>query len=732
MNRIFHIILFLLVAASIMGQHQISGIVINVANGERISFANIFVLKLNTGTACNENGEFIINLPSGTHNINISAVGFESETLLANSNNQSKSMVIKLKPETIKLSDDVIVYGANQSTKIEGWLNSTDDIMQKSEGVSLQRRANFALEPSIRGMSAGQIGVVVDGMKIFSACIDRMDPVTAYVEVENLKRMEVSKGSFDMTQAASVGGTINMITQKADFSHPLTIQAEMGYESVSKLKRLRSEINISNTKWAARGTFSIKNSSDYYAGKNRKIENSGYRKNNYTFNFTNKFNNRHSLEFAFIGDNAYNIGYPVLLMDATKALSQIYRLEHKWNNPFANLNYINSKIYYNRIDHWMDDYNRDVTQRPIMTNMYMPMFGNTKTVGAMFEFLVIENSHSFKMILDFYRVAAFADMTMISVFDDVSDMYLINIGDAVLNNSSATLDYNWVPINRLRFRANLRYDYSKRNIHNEDARRLLEGFWKSNEIEQTYNIFSFSGALEYELEKGVALQLALAQSERLPTHIENYGFYLYNYTDDYFYTGNPTLKPELSRQIEFSTLLSSESYYLKFNTYYNNINNYISGLLQSDEFKIFTNISSAYITGAEISGSINLMPKLQFSANAAYAYGYNREYNESLPMIPPLEGSIGLQFIEEIFRLSVESRFASKQTRIANTTTTEDRTAAFIVFNFRGQINLWNYFELKFGVENITDKFYNEHLAINNLPSRGRNFYAGLSFLFNQ
>ncbi|MCF6268262.1 MAG: TonB-dependent receptor [Melioribacteraceae bacterium] len=731
MNRIFHIIAFFLVAASIMGQHQISGIVINIANGERISFANIFVLKLSTGTACNENGEFTIKLPSGTHNIKISAVGYESEILLVNANNQSKNIVIKLKHETIKLSDDVVVYGVNKTTKIEGWLNSTDDIMQKPEGVSLQRRANFALEPSIRGMSAGQIGVVVDGMKIFSACIDRMDPVTAYIEVENLKKMEISKGSFDMTQSASVGGTINMITKKADFSHPLAIQAEMGYESVSKLKRLRSEINISNTKWAARGTFSIKNSSDYYAGKNTKIENSGYRKNNYTFNFTNKFNNNHSFEFAFIGDNAYNIGYPVLLMDATKALSQIYRLEHKWNNPFANLNYINSKIYYNRIDHWMDDYNRDVTQRPVMTNMYMPMFGNTKTVGAMVEFLVIENRHSFKMILDFYRVAAFADMTMISVFDDVSDMYLINIGDAVLNNSSATLDYNWVPTNKLRFRSNLRYDYSMRDIHNEDARRLLEGFWKSNEIEQTYNIFSFSGALEYELTKGIAFTLAIAQSERLPTHIENYGFYLYNYTDDYFYTGNPTLKPELSRQIEFSTLFSSESYYFKFNAYYNNINNYISGLLQSDEFKIFTNISSAYITGAEISGSISLMSKLKFSANAAYAYGYNREYNEPLPMIPPLEGRIGLQFIEEKFRFSVESRFASKQTKIANTTTTEDRTAAFIIFNFRGQINLWNYFELKFGVENITDKFYNEHLAINNLPSRGRNFYTGLSFLFD-
>jgi len=671
---IYIVIISFLTAASVTGQRQIKGRVADAANGESIPFANVSVLKENIGTACDENGMFTLSLPEGTHNIKISAVGYESETMLINGNARSESeLIIRLKRKTIELSEDVVIYASDESPKIEGWLNSTDDVMQKSDGISLQRRGNYALEPSIRGMSAGQIGVVVDGMKIFSACVDRMDPVTAYVEVENLRKMEVSKGSFDMTQTSGIGGTINMITQKANFSTPLTVHADMGYESVSKLQRFRSEVNFSNAKWAVRGTFSIKNSSDYYAGNNTKIENSGFKKNNYTFNFTNKFNNNHSLEFAFIGDNACDIGYPSLLMDATKALSQIYRLEHRWNVSSSALQYINTKIYYNRIDHWMDDYNRDVTQRPVMTNMYMPMFGKTRTAGAMIEALLLTSSHNFKAIIDLYKMSAFADMTMISVFDDVSDMYLVNIGDAELNNGAVTLDYNWIPTSKLRFRANLRYDVSFRDIHNEDARRLLEGYWNEKIEEKKYSAFSFSGALEYEAFKGITFQLALAQSERLPTHIENYGFYLYNYTDNYFYTGNPNLKTELSRQIELSTALSSNSYGLSFSVFYNNIENYISGLLQSEEFKVFTNISSAYITGGELSGNLDLTSELEFSAGLAYVYGYNREYDEPLPMIPPLEGNFALLYTSGGYSFSFGGRFAGEQNRIANATTSEDK-----------------------------------------------------------
>lgn len=718
---------------SLLAQSKVSGRIVNGIESNPVAFANIIIENSNYGTSCDENGYFKLFLRRGKYIFRITAVGFKTKTIPINlRESKDLELLITLEQSAIKLTKDVVVNGSDGIVKIDGWLNSTDDIMQMAEGVSMQRRANFAMEPSIRGLQAGQIGVVIDGMKVFSACVDRMDPITAYVEVENLKKMEVSKGSFDLTKASSVGGTINIVTQDANFNSPLFFEAEIAFETVSNLQRFRSELNYSNSIWAVRGSFSTKKSNDFYAGNHTLINNSGYAKNNYTFNISTNLSDKHNLEFAFIGDNAYDIGYPSLLMDATKAQSQIYRFEYKWHSPFGVLNYFISKIYFNRIDHWMDDYNRDVTLRPVMTNMYMPMFGKTRTYGAMLDFSYVKSVHSFNLVLDYYKLSAFADMTMISVFDSVSNMYLINIGDAVLNNIAATLDYNWIPSNRFRLKTNLRFDYSKRDLQNEDAKKLLEIYWSENNILQDYSTFSISAVLEYDLDETNTLQLSLAKSERPPTHIENYGFYLYNYTDNYFYTGNPLLKPEQSQQIEIAFKHSNSLFNINFNLFYNNIKNYINGLQQSKDFKIFSNISSIYLTGFEFLGNINLIKSLILNTSASYTYGQNREYNEPLSMIPPLEGNIWLQYLKPSYKFSIELRFAGKQRRIAHKTTSEDITKGFIIFNIRGQINFWNNVDLSFGIENIFDKLYNVHLSINNLPNSGRNFYAAINVHFGK
>ena len=69
------------------------------------------------------------------------------------------------------------------------------------QAQTLLSRANFAQEPVIRGLSGGQIGLVIDGMPVIGACVDKMDPSTSYVEADNLQRLELSKGGFDLTNS---------------------------------------------------------------------------------------------------------------------------------------------------------------------------------------------------------------------------------------------------------------------------------------------------------------------------------------------------------------------------------------------------------------------------------------------------------------------------------------------------------------------------------------------------
>ncbi len=71
-------------------------------------------------------------------------------------------------------------------------LSSSDELIGRLGGVNMIRRGNYAYEPVIRGLSGGQINVTIDGMKMLGACTDKMDPVSSYVEPQNLESISIS------------------------------------------------------------------------------------------------------------------------------------------------------------------------------------------------------------------------------------------------------------------------------------------------------------------------------------------------------------------------------------------------------------------------------------------------------------------------------------------------------------------------------------------------------------
>ncbi|MBL7994934.1 TonB-dependent receptor [bacterium] len=727
-------ILALIIPLTIRAQIQsmeLRGVVKDATTNQPISYAHVSILETKRGCACDKDGRFTLSLPQGEYEIRISAMGYQEKRMLIRSQDiQASEIEVSLFTRTIVLTEEVVVANRESARDLRSLydqkFNTVDDLSSKIDGVTLIQRANFASEPSVRGMTSGQIATVVDGMKIFSACVDHMDPVSAYVEVENLEKLEISKGSFDLSLSQNIGGTINMVTEKPDFEKRLFTENEAGYESVSRLKRVRSVVNVSRDNIAVRATFSYKRAGDFYAGKNNRVQRSGFEKNNYKVDLSKKIGAAHKVNVSFIGDNAWDIGYPSMLMDTRKTKSQIYSIEHRWERTSSRIRLIESKVYANRIEHWMDDYDRDVTARTVMKDMYMPMFGKTTTVGVTEQALIVDKKQAFRIIGEYYYLNAFADMTMESIANNVSPMYLVNLGGIDVNNISLAINYDRALNNRLYWKLNARTDYSDRSLHDKTGRRLLEGSISSAPLHQTYITAAISSVMEYHFSPAYTMSVALAQSERMPTHLENYGFYLYNIQDGYFYMGNPNLKPEQSRQIECRLISEHTASRFQLNVFYNIINHYVIGVLTDSEFKTYANINRARIAGVEGSGTLNLAARWSVAASVSYLYGVNDELNEPLPLIPPIQGSAALVYQNEIIWLGLDARVAGAQKRIAGKTSLEDETKSFAVLNMRGSIKWNSHLEWKFGVENIFDKLYHEHLSINNLPGRGRNIYTGI------
>lgn len=131
-------------------------------------------------------------------------------------------------------------------------LNSTDDILSRLSGISMVRRGNYAWEPTINGLSGGQINVCIDGMRMFGACTDKMDPISSYVESNNLESIQIEKGSAGSVHGSSVGGTVSFNLKKPKFSSPLSGSISSRYETVSKGFSQMASFNHGSDNFAVR------------------------------------------------------------------------------------------------------------------------------------------------------------------------------------------------------------------------------------------------------------------------------------------------------------------------------------------------------------------------------------------------------------------------------------------------------------------------------------------------
>src|SRR5690554_6330836 len=63
---------------------------------------------------------------------------------------------------------EIVIQGQKKKNKDKTALQlqaSTDKLLSTTLGITLIKRGNFALEPTIRGLNAGQINTTIDGMQ---------------------------------------------------------------------------------------------------------------------------------------------------------------------------------------------------------------------------------------------------------------------------------------------------------------------------------------------------------------------------------------------------------------------------------------------------------------------------------------------------------------------------------------------------------------------------------------
>lgn len=638
-------------------------------------------------------------------------------------------------PDTLKATElsEVILIG--RRTQVyqhqDKPLMSVDEYLGRSSRIAMVRRGNYALEPTINNMATERTVVTIDGMRIFGACTDKMDPVTSYVEVSNLSEASVVSGAQGNCHGSAIGGAIDLKRNRGSFSDRGWNGAlHTGFESNALQRILGASANFNGKALYSDTDFMIRKAENYKAGNGQEIAYSQFSKFNISATSGILIAADKVMEASIIYDKATDVGYPALPMDVSLAEALILSAKFDYRPKGKCTELWETKLYFNTVTHRMDDTARESV--PI----HMDMPGWTKTAGGYSKWSGIFGKHGLTVDANGFLNQSLAEMTMYPTDPEELNMFMQTWPDVrtAYVGLFAQDKYAFSPQSSLTVSATLSYQVNV--IESNMGLQSLKIFYPGINSDKSRLLKTL--ALRYGYARsGLDLQFGVAMAERAPSVSEGYGFYLFNSFDGFDYIGNPTLSSERSVEINFAAGYKKSAAEVKITASAFRIANFITAMpdqslipmtIGANGVKVTTALDHALIAQAGLEARVRLSDAFGIQIRTTYSYGQDNG-GQALPSISPIRYESELAYRQGRFVANLGVYGHAAQRRY-NTAFGEDRTPAYGIMNLSGGHTFgkgkWRY-DLKCGVDNLFDAYYSTFSDWNNLARPGRNAFVNLT-----
>ena len=640
------------------------------------------------------------------------------------------------------------------------------DFLRQETNVSGIRKGGVGIDPVVRGFKYNQVTVLLNsGVKIEGGCPNRMDPVAAHVESENIKKIEIIKGPYVLKYGPVLGALINLETE---LPHPYSkpeIHGEVlyGFETNWNGQREHIALEGGNDKvfFNASGGFKGYGS---YTGGNDILYNTSFQKLYGTAGAGIAISKNHQIILSYAYDQGKNVLYPALTMDERLDQTHVGSFNYTGRNLGKIWQLVEFKGYFSPVYHVMDNLNR-----PTAKTMQAVTTVDAWNAGGKLTGNLQKGAHKFLVGLDFEHVYKDGDkqmtMKMIMEGDTFISVKHANVWlNANVNNAGAFVEYK-IPFKKIDFTAALRLDYNQAN--SGDTFRLVKnGIAWFDDLNSNYFNVSFSLGMKKQLVSWLYFNASLGKGTRSPSVLERFIKLMPVQYDSYDYLGNPQLKPENNYQADASfEFLEPNLGSLSVGGFFSLVTDYIIGKVVPPSVikpstqgapgvKQFSNTDKVYLTGFEVSYQSPSAKKWGLLAQIAATYGTEPEAvkyivsggqvtgeetlkNDPLPEIPPLEGTVGFSY--KFFRgkliPNASVRLVSEQNRVSQSYG-ESKTPGFITATASVSYAPCRFASFVAGVENIFNTPYYEHLnrrivgSTERLYEPGRVFYFTVIFKF--
>jgi iron complex outermembrane receptor protein len=434
-------------------------------------------------------------------------------------------------------------------------------------------------------------------------------------------------------------------------------------------------------------------------------------------------------------------------MDAPKSDHDAVRLKFSQQAEGASRGHVSAELYHSDVEHLMDNY----SLRPL-SMMMMPMSvpSDSTTDGGRLQYET-GGARNWLVGIDTQR----NDREATRYSDLAQTMVNSYMWPGVSLDQWGVFVEHGIPLaERQQLRAGLRYD----RVDTEADRANADPMGMPMSPNQLYMLYysataqdvsenNVGGFLRYthEIESSpIIWNATLSRSVRTADATERF-MAANGMTPDARWVGNPTLDPEQHHQFELGAQAESAGWDLNGAVYVDDVSDFIlrdrahSTNPMIGNATIYRNVD-ARLYGTELGAARTWAQVWQSRVTLAYVYGENRDDDLPLAQIAPLELGLELRYVQSAWDLGGRLRVVDNQTRVDDDPTIGSgldtgETSGFAVLDLNGRYALNKQVDVKFGVDNVFDRTYAEHLnrandfdpTVVQINEPGRNIWLRLS-----
>jgi iron complex outermembrane recepter protein len=726
-------------------------------DGSGIPGAKVVIHEVNTGLTievmAGVQGIYrVSDLPAGTYEVRAEIQGFNPgvATEINLSPGESRLVDFSLSPAAVQEFVTVVAAAPKAALQAsearESAARDVGEALTRAPGVWKVRKGGIANDIILRGFASKDLNVLIDGQRVCGACPNQMDPPSFHVDFAEVDRVETAKGPFDVRNMGSLGGVVNIITRSP----------ELGFHAVANLSGgAYSFYNPSVTmsygrkEFSALGGFSYRGSQPYTDGSGTNfVDTTNYRtglENHDAFRVgtgwgkvsVSPFSN-HQLQVAYTRQEADDVLYPYLMMDALYDNTDRVNLGYEIRRPRHTVQALRLQTYFTQVKHWMTDEFR-TSSLSLPRSYSMGTDASTAAFGGKFE----TDLGGFVLGLEAFR----RDWEATTELAGMAYRPQNSIPDVQTTSVGAYADYRRALTDRLSLTIGGRLDQARTAADSSKANTNLYFAYNSTRSTSATDTFpSAQARLSYLLPTGLEFQVGVGHTVRVPDARERY-FALQRKGSDW--VGNPELNPSRNTGADAAVFFRQNALMANFGLYYYLINDYVTVLdkaranpiagIMNSQARTYENVE-ARMYGTELQVALSLSRQVSFSTTLSYVRGKQEAIpslgilSTNLAEIPPLSARIQLRFDNGRVWSEVEGVFAAAQNQV-NADLMESSTPGYGMANLRLGVTIKSA-RLWVGVDNVFDGYFAEHMSFQRDPFRsgvrvyepGRNFFLNVEF----